>query len=196
MQIYDIYGYVAKLAWVLELFKPWKSQRRIQARLYGDSCCSMRQQEQVTGPLLALRGVEIWSIKGVIVEVDLCTGLERRRRWAAHAFCGACAGGMHSSLLLLQTSPKWQLGFGLSVGCSLLAPTAHTCSYLQSFSFFVFCSSSTCLSRSKHCIKGFQVPACLRYSHKNRKSEVLILFDLNIIPVRCMNKTFPLFPSE
>ena len=49
------------------------------------------------------------------VEVDLCIGQERWRRWAAHAFCGACAGGMCSSLLLLQTPPKWQLGFGLSV---------------------------------------------------------------------------------
>ena len=43
----------------------WKSRGEIQARLYWDSCCSMRQQEQETGPLLALRGVVIWPIKGV-----------------------------------------------------------------------------------------------------------------------------------
>lgn len=59
----DNYGYVAKLAWVLELFKQWKSRRGIQARLRG-LMLQHEVAEQVTGPLLALRGVEIWSIKG------------------------------------------------------------------------------------------------------------------------------------
>lgn len=58
------------------------------------------------------------------MEVDLCTGLEGGVGGQPRLLWCLCRGHAQFSAFASDT-PKWQLGFGLSVGCSLLAPTVH-----------------------------------------------------------------------
>ena len=50
-----------------------------------------------------------------------------------------CAGGMHSTLRLLQTLQKWQLGILVSLYfCPEFAPTAHEQSYFWSHIIYLY----------------------------------------------------------
>ena len=73
----------------------------------------------------------------------------RPEGWSAHPLVVLCAVCMHSTLLLLPTPQKWQLGF--LVFLYLLSRNCPSCTctqlFLVPYSFFVFC----CLRRGDVC---------------------------------------------
>ena len=153
------------------LFNQWKLIRD-QTRKSGNTLLRLLlQQEGVKTSKMSpwsLPGAGLgggWrasSLNKVKVGVDWWVGPEGQLRWSAHPLSGTVCRCVYTQHPVLLPAP--QLDFGLFISfVSLIWPNcACRQLLLVPYSFFVFYCSRRRLSRSKHCSKGFQVPACLR----------------------------------
>lgn len=112
----------------------WQEAKwEIQIRIFGDSCCSIREWGQVTNaPAFSLKSGEGQVGPLYVVRIGQMCGLGRRGDLGdlSTPLVVLCAGIMCNTLLLLSEPGKWQLGFGLTVSyCSYFVPTVHACSY-------------------------------------------------------------------
>ena len=73
---------------------------------------------------------------------------------------------MHRTLPFAPGTSERTVGFWPFCIFSIICPNwPRTHLFLICYSIFVFCCSRRCLSRCKHCSKGSQVPACLRFTN-------------------------------
>ena len=150
--------------------KNWSEARQeIQARLYWSSYCSRGEWEQ-TGypcslPVVAASLFLIWGDGRGVFRAGQRGGLGDLP--ISHAVCKVPMLLLLTPSLcsrLLKSGQWWLLLlFGLFV--SLGSRICPNCACIQLFlvpcSFFVFCCLRRGMSRSKHCTKGSQIPACL-----------------------------------
>ena len=94
----------------LNQFKLSEARQEIQANLSWGPFCSRVEWEQTTGSLTwsLFKEGELVPYVGIRVGVYVGVKLEGWLRWFAQQFVALCAGGMHSTLLLLQALQMWQ----------------------------------------------------------------------------------------
>ena len=151
--------------WTL-INRPWWEDRGgIQARLYWDWCCSMREERQVKTSLAHSPKRESWFLNGW-GEEWICGG-QKGFAWSAHPLCGAlCRYHAGYPAFAPRTS---EVAVGSWPFCIFLFTVCATCSHMQlflvSYRFFVFCCLRRCPGAST-AIKGpkSQVPACLKWT--------------------------------
>ena len=95
---------------LLNQFKLSGARQEIQAKFSWGPFCSRVEWEQTTCSLTCslFKEAELVSCVGMRVEVFVGVRLEGWLRWFAQHFVVLCAGGMLSTLLLLQAFQRWQ----------------------------------------------------------------------------------------
>ena len=95
---------------LLNQFKLSGARQEIQAKFSWGPFCSRVEWEQTTGSLTCslFKEAELVPCVGMRVGVFVGVRLEGWLRWFAQHFVVLCAGGMLSTLLLLQAFQRWQ----------------------------------------------------------------------------------------
>ena len=133
-----------------------------QARRYWDSCCRVRKWNKQQVPSLApWEHSELGLEMGGGHRQDQVQGSGWRVDWwFAHTLVVLCAGHMGSTLVLLQTPQKWQLGFW---PLCILFVNCHSY-FLVPYSFFVSVAGGDVCSDAGIAAKGPRSqPISLRY---------------------------------
>ena len=108
----------------------------------------------------------------------MCPGVEEWLRCFVYPEVVVCAGGLHSTLFLVQDLQKWQFGFfGLFVSfCPEFAPATPVGSYFQSYtvSLYFVAQGEVCPSAST-AAKGPRVPDSQSVSFPAERLYILIL---------------------
>ena len=117
--------------------------------------------KQVTGWLACSQEGPAGPFNGVRVRVDPWFGLEEWLGWSASPPVMLCAGGHAQDPPFASGTTEGAVGFRPFCIFCIICPNWPCTRY----SVFVFCCLRRRLSRCKHCSKGSQVPACLRFTN-------------------------------